>query len=575
MSLGEEQPLYREPTLTQEIKWEAPYSLGTICVWREYSLGWPLPARRTAEGRDVRWVVKSSLRNLALLVSYYAFRRRQPALTAPATVLPYEDPDLLHVFWMALPHIATPCEAVAALDALASEGLAQGSALASCAAAYALCIGLHAQASPYLGYLGSGTAMELLAAAQGYAAGMRARAAPGSLEAQALQELDNALGCAAAFLDAGLSLGGIPLWGCVPLIQAVQRAAAGAEPAQQQPLPYVEPDPLLDVLRLPTAATPAPASAGSVWAAFSPPALAAALALEDWDLFRSIPLAELLEAGWDSDRYQNTAQACQRFNGRYEALSLWVSAEVLCAGGVREAAAVLVRALAVAGELLALADFSGLFAVCTGLRREEVRRLSSAWALLPPQARAMHERLAALTDDASRNKAYKAVFHAAASPSPRYAQQAAAAGGGGGGAGTPVAGSGAGSSSSSSSSSSTPAIPHLLSICGDATIVAETNKRLVALGEGGPEVLCGVKRARLLLEIWEPVLALQGRSEAGWVPEGTREGGAQLALRAALRPFFFSWSEGPNKDVSERKAAVGRLGALSEALQPSAGGEGR
>ena len=120
---------------------------------------------------------------------------------------------------------------------------------------------------------------------------------------------------------------------------------------------------------------------------------------------------------------------------------------------------------------------------------------------------------------------------------------------------------------------STPAIPHLLSICGDATIVAETNKRWVSLGEGGAETLCGVKRARLLLEVWEPVLALQGRSAVGWVPEGTREGPAQLALRGALRPFFFSWSEGPNKDVSERKAAVGRLGALSEALQPSAGGK--
>jgi NADH-quinone oxidoreductase subunit M len=49
--------LYREPTLTQDIKWEPPYSLGTICVWREYSGAWPLPARRTPDGRDVRWVV--------------------------------------------------------------------------------------------------------------------------------------------------------------------------------------------------------------------------------------------------------------------------------------------------------------------------------------------------------------------------------------------------------------------------------------------------------------------------------------------------------------------------------------
>ena len=302
-------------------------------------------------------------------------------------------------------------------------------------------------------------------------------------------------------------------------------------------------------------AAPAP-GATSVWGAFSARALAEALALEDWDVFRSIPLAELLEAGWDSDRYQNTAQACQRFNGRYEALSLWVSAEVLGAGGVRQAAAVLVRALQVAGELLALGDFSGVFAVCTGLRREEVRRLSSVWALLPSEARALHERLAALTDDASRNKAYKAVFFSAARPAPRYASSAGEGGGGGGGApATPA-------------TPATPAIPHLLSICGDATIVAETNKRWVSLGESGPETLCGVKRARLLLEVWEPVLALQGRSAVGWVAEGTREGAAALALRGALRPFFFSWSEGPNKDVSERKAAVARLAALSAALQP-------
>jgi hypothetical protein len=542
--------LYREPRLTQDIKWEPPYSLGTVCVWQEYGKSWPLPPRKTPGGRDVRWVVKSSLPNLAQLVAYYAFRERHPALAEPPSRLPYEDPYLLHVFWLALPHIASPAEAVAALSALASQ-----EPLAPTAAAYVLCMGLNAQASPYLGSLGSGTAMELLAAAQGFAGTLRARAAqaPGSaLEAQALQELEGALAAAAAYLDAGLALGGVPLWGTVPLMQAVQ--AAGSSSAGVDALPRVESDPLLDVLLLPPSGSSS-AEAGSVWAAFSPLALAEALALEDWDVFRSIPLAELLEAGWDSDRYQNTAQACQRFNGRYEALSLWVSAEVLAAGGVRQAAAVVVRALAVAEALLALGDFSGVFAVCTGLRREDVKRLSSVWALLPPEALRLHERLAALTDDASRNRAYKTVFFAAAAPAPRYA-----------------AGAGAAAGSTPAATPPRPAIPHLLSICGDATIVAETNKRWVSLGESGPETLCGVKRARLLLEIWEPVLALQARSAVGWVPEGTRDGPAQLALRAALRPFFFSWSEGPNKDVSERKAAVGRLAALSAQLQPLQGG---
>jgi hypothetical protein len=153
---------------------------------------------------------------------------------------------------------------------------------------------------------------------------------------------------------------------------------------------------------------------------FAPRALAEALALEDWDLFRSIPLMELLEVGWDSDRYQNNAQACVRLNTRYEALSLWVSAEVLCAGGERTSAAVLVRIIETATELRALNDFSGVFAFCTGLRREEVSRLGAVWALLPSRTRAQYDALAALTNDANKNKAYKGVFFSSAQPPSPY-----------------------------------------------------------------------------------------------------------------------------------------------------------
>jgi len=103
----------------------------------------------------------------------------------------------------------------------------------------------------------------------------------------------------------------------------------------------------------------------------------------------------------------------------------------------------------------------------------------------------------------------------------------------------------------------------------EASFIAEQQKLYVSVVEGGECDAINLKRLHMLVETWEPLLEIQARCivREGYVGRGIRGSPALRALSATLRPFYFSLSEGPSKEMTERKHAIAKLGALSERLQ--------
>jgi len=273
-------------------------------------------------------------------------------------------------------------------------------------------------------------------------------------------------------------------------------------------------------------------------------ALPAQTLAEQWTLldhaaFARIPLQEFLECGWDRARYEHCADAVRAYVDRFNAVALWVSAEVLAQPGDEERAAVITRFAQVASHFRRLNNFCGVSAVGMALRRESVARLRFAWDLVPRAAAARLAELAQMITDREQYRRYKEALRAATT-----GERAA----------------------------ETPAVPHLGAHTMELT-AAEMNLplttelgRAAAAGAKGPPVGVNFKRFRTLLAMAEPLVALQGRCylQAGVVRAALPA--VQGALQTALRPFFFVVDE-------DREAAVARLEARSFRIEPEESAE--
>jgi len=471
----------------------------------------------------VKWVDRASPRALAGLVAYHAFRKLRP--TFPVSPPPlWEDPGLVEVFWGAgVSFLAEPGEAVAALLAVAREGLDRGDALPAVSVCDALRCGLGPSAggAPFIGYLRADAQLTLLAACRAAGAELRGRlvaaGAVGGWVGSALDALDAAVAEAGAFVDACHALGGVALAGTAPLLGAALAACGGAPPP---PLPPFEPDAACDVGWLSAAPHQLPPPAGgSVWLSFSVAELAAAWAALDWEAFRCVPLHELFadhSGAATEDCYHHGADLFLRFTRqRANAVSLWVYAEVAaCRGDARAAAALLERMLAVAGALRALHDYTGAFALGAGLDVVLPAKFGAAKALLSEAGAAEFAALAALVDSRNEHAGYRAAFLRR----PRGA----------------------------------PVVPYL----------GAHNKEAMTLKEGIKDK--NVQLARAMHTYWAQLTVLQERSfeECGAVPAGTSEGAAAAALRAASRPYDI-------QDEIERKGVETLLDEWASPLKKS------
>lgn len=353
-------------------------------------------------GCPLEHIKSGTLRGLIEYGAFYAARRRRPELVGANQNRLGLDEDFVAIFWTMLPSFCAVSKFVREFQA-ASE--AEVSPLGVLQLAEFLVAGI-APSSKYIYRLPPADQIVLLEAAIESAARFQETAATWTADAGAeyvMPLIEDAIARLTEAAQQGFALAAAIKSG-VTLLGAECEGAA-------------EPDCLVDypsLQRLPPTILPRRmllpvdelTAYPSVWHA-PYDVLAAQWTYVEHGMFRSIPLAEWLACGWDNPRYLHAADAIRRYIDRFNAVALWVTAEVLAPDTPSERAAAIVRFLKLSVVLRAYNNFTALAELSAGLRRDSVTRLAGTWALLPAAAQAQFASLVAAVEDKRNYKNYK------------------------------------------------------------------------------------------------------------------------------------------------------------------------
>ena len=272
--------------------------------------------------------------------------------------------------------------------------------------------------------------------------------------------------------------------------------------------------------------------AGPLWT-YPPLAIAEQWTLLDHAAFCAIPLRELLDCGWDKARFEHSADMVRRYVDRFNAVSLWLSAEVLGQPGDEERAAMITRIVQTAAHLRRLHNYCGVSACVMALRRPSVSRLSFSWELVPAPVTTKLTELSGIVQDKEQYRRYKEVLRTA---------------------------------TTLPTNSDTPAVPHMGAHTMELT-AAEMNLPetvdLTRSGSGATPPAKGVnmKRYRTLLGMVAPLLSLQLRCYLQTGVIAARNAPLMGAMHSAQRPFYVVVDE-------DRELMVAKLEARSLRVEP-------
>ena len=347
---------------------------------------------RTAEGWPLESIKAGGLPGLTAYACFYVSRHKRPQLMGPNQNKIGLDPEFCHVFWAELPGFTTVSALIDAMTAYARSPLKTGDRTACLTVLDGLIWALAPQ-QQYASWLHTVSQVELLAGARKVISAVRETlAATGQgaltdLETEALEEAE------AVLKEAGRVADSVASTGCT-LVSApqVDSILASVYGAATRHFPPSDPPTPVPVASYPTDSATA---VDSLWGCpFE--AIAAAWTHAEAAAFRSIAFHEWRVAGWDRARYEHAADGVRRFIDHYNAGALWVTSEVLVGSTPVARAATITRFIQVASTLRRLNNFSALFQIATGLRRDSVARLKDSWALVPPQAMERWQQVLAL-----------------------------------------------------------------------------------------------------------------------------------------------------------------------------------
>jgi hypothetical protein len=275
-----------------------------------------------------------------------------------------------------------------------------------------------------------------------------------------------------------------------------------------------------------------PTLAGPLWT-YPPAAIAEQWTLLDHAAFCAIPLKELLDCGWDKARFEHSADMVRRYVDRFNAVSLWISAEVLGQPGDEERAAMITRIVQTAAHLRRLHNYCGVSACIMALRRPSVSRLSFSWELVPAPVTTKLTELSGIVQDKEQYRRYKEILRTA---------------------------------TTLPTNSDTPAVPHMGAHTMELT-AAEMNLPetvdLTRTTSAATPAAKGInmKRYRTLLSMVAPLLSLQSRCYLQSNVIAARNAPLLGAMHSAQRPFYVVVDE-------DREAMVAKLEARSLRIEP-------
>ena len=272
--------------------------------------------------------------------------------------------------------------------------------------------------------------------------------------------------------------------------------------------------------------------AGPLWT-YPPLAIAEQWTLLDHAAFCAIPLRELLGCGWDKARFEHSADMVRRYVDRFNAVSLWLSAEVLGQPGDEERAAMITRIVQTAAHLRRLHNYCGVSACVMALRRPSVSRLSFSWELVPAPVTTKLTELSGIVQDKEQYRRYKEVLRTA---------------------------------TTLPNNSDTPAVPHMGAHTMELTAAEMNLPETVDLtratsGSTPPAKGINMKRYRTLLGMVAPLLSLQLRCYLQTGVIAAKNAPLMGAMHSAQRPFYVVVDE-------DRELMVAKLEARSLRVEP-------
>ena len=257
-----------------------------------------------------------------------------------------------------------------------------------------------------------------------------------------------------------------------------------------------------------------------------------AIIAEHWTLldhkaFASIPIPEFLACGWDKPRYEHSADMIREYIDRFNAIALWISAEILVQSTDYGRAAMIVRFIQIGSHFRRLNNFCGISVICMALKRESISRLESSWQYIPKEAMKVLNDLMIMIQDKEQYRRYKEALKVV---------------------------------TTGNNADATPCVPHLGAHTMEWTAAEMNLPETTELYKNGPSVI-NFKRYRTLWTMINPIVVLQTRSYVATKIIPVPNPLFLEVLLGVVRPFHFRWE-------ADREAAVSRLEIRSYEIEP-------
>lgn len=244
---------------------------------------------KTPEGWPLEQIKAGGLPGLCAYAGFYSTRRKRPAAVADLSL--GLDPLYTSIFWTLWPGFCTAEQLSAAFLARTSTAADANDSTVAVTVCDALAEGIDPRQS-YVSFLRPAQQAQLLGAARSVDRLVtEAFPAPSDLLAAASSDLRARIRECCEYLE---------------FLSSQAGATAGA--------PAVPPLVAVDPASAPRAGQEPAGSGSTIWAAATPSVIAAQWTHTEHHLFRAIPVAEWIAAGWDKPRYEHAADCTRRFS---------------------------------------------------------------------------------------------------------------------------------------------------------------------------------------------------------------------------------------------------------------------
>lgn len=149
-------------------------------------------------------------------------------------------------------------------------------------------------------------------------------------------------------------------------------------------------------------------------------AIAKALTVHEFDLFKQIHPNEFLNQNWQKDDKQKLSPNITRFISRFNEVSFWVASEIVVARDRKRQRSLVMKFIKIAKQCEMLNNFNSAMEILSGLNNAAVQRLEYIWKGLPDKHSQLFRELEIIMDPQSNFRTYRNLIKERPLPSLPY-----------------------------------------------------------------------------------------------------------------------------------------------------------